>query len=175
MTQNKKGTNKKRNSEEILKENEKRIQEIATNHPECSGTPIYHFDEEYHFLSNFFEQPVTVDGYSFQNGESAFQGFKDMNRIHEFAELKPGKAKRLGRKVSLRSDWEEIKVDVMKNVVFSKFSQNEELKKQLLETNDRLLIEGNWWGDTTWGVSGGKGKNHLGEILMKVREELREQ
>ena len=60
----------------------------------------------------------------------------------------------------------------MKELVLQKFSTNAELKDFLLETGEAHLIEGNGWGDTFWGVSGGKGENHLGKILMEVRQEL---
>ena len=57
--------------------------------------------------------------------------------------------------------------------VNAKFSTNESLKKRLLETGDEELIEGNTWNDTYWGVCKGVGLNKLGEILMRVREELK--
>ena len=61
----------------------------------------------------------------------------------------------------------------MYDICFKKFSQSEELKKKLLDTGDQELIEGNYWNDTFWGVCEGKGQNHLGKILMQIREELR--
>ena len=60
----------------------------------------------------------------------------------------------------------------MYEIVLAKFSQNEYLKRRLLETGNALLIEGNDWGDTYWGVCNGRGKNKLGKILMRVRTEL---
>ncbi|AJD93144.1 hypothetical protein JMA_38260 (plasmid) [Jeotgalibacillus malaysiensis] len=173
MTQKQKPRFEKKTEEQIWKENRERISEIALQHPECNGIPIFHFDGQYAFLSNFEPSPILVDGYSFENGEAAFQGFKDMTRIDDFATLRPSKAKQLGRQVTLRSDWESIKSDVMYKVVFAKFSQNEHLKKKLLETGDRLLVEGNWWNDKIWGIAGNKGENRLGEILMRVRKELK--
>jgi predicted NAD-dependent protein-ADP-ribosyltransferase YbiA (DUF1768 family) len=61
----------------------------------------------------------------------------------------------------------------MEDVVRAKFSQNPELCDQLLDTGDKTLIEGNHWGDRFWGVCDGVGENHLGQILEKVRTELR--
>ena len=161
-------------TEEIKLVNAKRIEELQKNHTECTGEPIVHFDGEYAFLSNFFDSPLFLNGYSFQNGEAAFQGFKDMNRTGEFATIKPGKAKQLGRQVKLRPDWEVVKTAIMEDVVRAKFTQNEELQEKLLATEDRLLIEGNWWKDKIWGVSNGRGENRLGIILMNVRKELKE-
>jgi ribA/ribD-fused uncharacterized protein len=97
-----------------------------------------------------------------------------MNRTGEFATIKPGKAKQLGRQVKLRPDWEVVKTAIMEDVVRAKFTQNEELQEKLLATEDRLLIEGNWWKDKIWGVSNGRGENRLGIILMNVRKELKE-
>jgi hypothetical protein len=85
----------------------------------------------------------------------------------------PGESKKLGRRCPVREDWEEIKLSVMEELVRSKFS-NPKLSQKLLETNDKLLVEGNTWGDTFWGVCNGRGENHLGKILMKVRSELKE-
>ena len=85
----------------------------------------------------------------------------------------PSEAKRLGRRVRLRSDWEQVKYDVMLDVVRAKFNQHPDLAQKLLATGDEELVEGNDWGDTYWGVCNGRGKNMLGKILMRVRAELR--
>lgn len=159
---------------DIQKENGARIKELQKQFPECKGEPIIHFDGVYGFLSNFYHSLITLDEYDFLNGEAAFQAFKDLDRIEEFKTIKPSRAKSLGRQVKLRPDWEQVKTSVMERVVFAKFSQNLDLQKKLLATGDRLLVEGNWWKDTTWGVSGGRGENRLGIILMNVRKQLRE-
>ena len=72
----------------------------------------------------------------------------------------------------LRKDWEQVKDDIMYEVVRAKFIQHPILAQQLLDTRDAELIEGNNWGDTYWGVCNGYGKNMLGRILMRVRDEL---
>lgn len=84
------------------------------------------------------------------------------------------KAKVEGRKVALRADWEEVKVDAMYNAVYAKFSQNPDLKHRLLATGNRYLEEGNTWNDVNWGVCNGVGLNLLGQVLMAVRQQLRE-
>ena len=68
---------------------------------------------------------------------------------------------------------EEVKDQIMYEIVLNKFSQNEELREKLIATGDEYLAEGNTWHDTYWGVCNGKGKNKLGKILMQVREELK--
>ena len=135
---------------------------------------IAKFEGQYFFLSNFFECPVTYKGITFTNTEAAFHSQKDVNRAIEFAHLDPSSAKKLGRKVTLRSDWEQVKDDIMYEVLVAKFTQNAALKILLLRTGDQELIEGNWWNDTYWGVCRGVGKNTLGKLLMRLRQEIRE-
>ena len=65
-----------------------------------------------------------------------------------------------------------MKIDIMRQVLKSKFTQNPELKAKLIATGDAELIEGNNWNDRFWGVCRGVGQNHLGKLLMEVRAEL---
>jgi ribA/ribD-fused uncharacterized protein len=128
-------------------------------------------------LSNFCDSPLEFEGIRYRNAEAAFQGAKTLDleaRRHLFSNATARDAKRAGRRqVRLRPDWEEAKTDVMRAVVTAKFTQNPGLKARLLATGDAELIEGNRWGDTTWGVCGGRGENRLGKILMEVRKALR--
>lgn len=136
---------------------------------------IEQFRGEHYCLSNFFWTPVVYDGVIYQNNEAAFQAQKQPERAQEFASLPPNEAKRLGRRVKLRPDWESVKDTIMEDVVRAKFTQNTHLRKKLLATGNAELIEGNHWGDTYWGVCFGKGRNELGKILMKIRAELQSQ
>lgn len=61
----------------------------------------------------------------------------------------------------------------MYEICLAKFTQNENLKLKLLETEDAYLEEGNDWGDKEWGLVNGNGKNKLGKILMRIRDELK--
>lgn len=131
------------------------------------------FRGKYFFLSNFFASNIRYNGLTFLNNEAAFQAQKCPKRASEFCELNPSDAKRLGRKVRLRSDWESVKDDVMYDVCHAKFSQNANLRRQLLNTGNAELVEGNTWGDRVWGVCGGVGENRLGRILMRIRDEMK--
>lgn len=137
---------------------------------------ILGFNKEYRFLSNFYPATVEYDGLEYSSTEHAYQAAKtedagQRRRIRE--SQKPGDAKRLGKQVKMRTDWEQIKVGVMKDLVRQKFTKHKELKEKLLATGDAHLEETNTWNDTFWGVCKGKGQNHLGKILMEVRDELK--
>lgn len=132
------------------------------------------FRGEYYFLSNFSDYPVTYEGLTYRNNEAAFQAMKvtDLEQRKSFTHLDPNAAKKLGRHVDLRPDWEGVKYAYMYEIVKAKFTQHRKLREQLLATGDALLIEGNTWNDTIWGMCNGRGQNLLGQILMKVRREL---
>lgn len=135
------------------------------------------FSGTYDFLSNFAPSPIKVElngkTYLMPTVENAFQAAKCPNRADEFVNLTPGQAKRLGRKVTLVNNWNDIRIDVMAAFVEKKFRTHENLRQKLLNTGDATLIEGNYWHDCFWGVCDGVGENHLGQILMTLREKLR--
>ena len=131
------------------------------------------FKGKYFFLSNFYPARVSYQGILYQNTEAAFHAQKDPSRAEEFCNLNPSEAKRLGRRVKLRSDWELVKDNIMFDVVALKFKQNPSLAEKLLKTGDEKLIEGNDWNDRYWGVCRGRGENKLGQILQRIRSELR--
>lgn len=137
---------------------------------------INRFSGEYEFLSNFYPcKIIDEDGCEYSSVEAAFQAQKTLSieEKKKFTFLKsPSEAKSLGRRVLLRPDWEQIKDSVMEKFVRQKFSEPV-LKDKLLSTGDATLIEGNYWKDYYWGVCKGVGKNKLGKILMKIREELK--
>ena len=81
-------------------------------------------------------------------------------------------AKQTGRTLSLRPDWETIKLGVMEQLLRQKFTTHAALQDQLKSTRPHSLVEDNTWGDTFWGVCKGQGANHLGRLLMSIRDEL---
>jgi ribA/ribD-fused uncharacterized protein len=135
------------------------------------------FTGEYRFLSNFYPATVEMDGEIYPTVEHAYQAAKTTDndiRAQIRSKPTPGGAKKLGgnrKLVTLRPDWEYVKVSTMENLVRQKF-QNQDLEAMLVATGDQELVEGNSWNDTFWGVCRGVGDNNLGKILMKIRSEL---
>lgn len=94
----------------------------------------------------------------------------------------PHEAKRLGRQAPIRDTWEDEKLIVMRSLIMQKFRYRSSLSRLLAGTGSAILIEGNWWHDTFWGVCDGTrcrrphdepyGENHLGLLLMDQRAAL---
>lgn len=137
---------------------------------------ILSFQGPHRFLSNFWPAPVRYGGILFPTTEHAYQAAKsdDVNEAIRVSLLKtPGDAKRVGRTLVVRENWEQIKRPIMLDVLRLKFNLPD-LRRKLLATGDVLLVEGNTWGDRYWGVCNGVGENWLGRLLMQVREECRQ-
>lgn len=133
-------------------------------------TQIDSFQGSYRWLSNFWPVKVKYLGVEYLSVEAAYQAAKsdDPEVRFQFCFLNPYQAKALGKKVTLRADWNDIKLSVMTGLLIQKF-KDPTLAKALADTGDAKLIEGNTWGDTYWGVCRGVGQNHLGKALMNIR------
>ena len=131
---------------------------------------------DYGFLSNFFPCEVGFEGRVYPSSEHAFQAAKTFNE-EERARISTlrwaSEAKKAGRSVTLRADWEVVKVVVMSDILMDKFTRNRSLGGRLLATGDALLVEGNAWHDHFWGECDGRGTNVLGALLMITRDRLR--
>ena len=134
---------------------------------------INSFSGDHRFLSNFYPVEVVLDGVTYPTVENAYQAAKTLNleKRKEFIGVTPGFAKRLGQRLELRPDWSGVKLNIMKQLNEQKYMRPD-LRKKLCDTYPQVLIEGNTWGDTFWGVCEGKGSNHLGQILMAVRLQI---
>lgn len=132
------------------------------------------FKGKYAFLSNFWSCPVVFDARVYKSVEAAYQAAKtsDMPLRRWFEGMGPVQAKKAGKTLRIRNDWNDVKLGIMHDLVLQKFSSNPDLKQLLLATGDEELVEGNRRGDTFWGVCDGQGENHLGQILMRVRKSL---
>lgn len=136
---------------------------------------IESFEGEYRFLSNFWPCKVRYCTITYPSVEHGFQACKSLSKKkrEQISQLKSAAdAKRAGRRLKLRADWETYKEVIMYHFLKQKF-KDKTLKNKLLATGDAPLIEGNWWGDTYWGVCNGKGENRLGKLLMRLRATLR--
>ena len=133
---------------------------------------INSFQGDYRFLSNFWPVRVQLDGATYTTVEHAYQAAKtldDRERNTVRRALTPGEAKRAGRRVTKRADWEQVKIEVMRVLLQQKF-RSDYLHDKLQATRGHELVEGNTWGDTFWGVCRGVGENHLGKLLMQIRD-----
>lgn len=138
------------------------------------------FDNEFTFCSNFAACEIEYNGHKYKTTEHAFQAAKADNeeeRQWVADAATPGEAKRRGRQVHLRKDWEVVKDQIMLDIIRIKF-QNPDMRWRLVKSRDWILCENNYWHDNYWGNCTCErcqdifGQNRLGNILMQVREEV---
>lgn len=138
---------------------------------------INSFTGKYSFLSNFYPCEIEYEGIVYPSSEHAYQAHKsnDLETRKYISTLEtPGLAKKAGKLVDKRSGWEEVKFEVMRDILWTKFSDSD-LKTKLVDTIDDELVEGNWWHDNIWGdcscekCKDIRGQNHLGITLMEIR------
>ena len=140
---------------------------------------FYSTREKYGCFSNFSWHGFELDGAWWPTSEHYFQAQKFAGTPHadQIREVKtPKEAARMGRERTrpLRPDWEQVKDDIMRKAVLRKFKTHADIREVLLSTNDQLIVE-NAPSDYYWGCGAdGSGKNMLGQILMEVREILRD-
>ena len=139
---------------------------------------ILYFKEQYRFLSNFYLASFAYDYRKWPSSEHAFQAMKTTDpHIQETIRQLPNAAatKKMGRKIKVREDWDEVKNHFMYMILCCKFVQNLDLNEKLLATYPANLVEGNWWHDNYWGncfcekCKNTPGRNILGQTLMTIR------
>lgn len=138
---------------------------------------IKEFQGEFRWLSNFTQVAIELDGRIFSSVEHAYMSAKsDDEDWKNFCEntFSAGQVKKASRSIALVDNWEDIKVDIMRECIDQKFNQ-QFFKAKLLATGDTIIQEGNMWNDKFWGVclKTGKGKNILGKLIMEKRESLK--
>ncbi len=135
-------------------------------------------DAKYACFSNFYPCDISFEGISYSSTEAVWQSLKtlDPDIRKRFSTYTAAGAKRMGRRVALRPDWEEVKYDLMVKVCYEKFTQNTDLGEILLSTKDEEIVENTTgWHDNIWGncecerCRNKPGKNLLGKALMDVR------
>lgn len=134
------------------------------------------FKGKHGFLSNFYPAKIKYLEFTYPSVEHAYQAAKttdkSLRRQMTHAST-PSEAKKWGRKLPLRPDWDDVKLGIMELLLRQKFSKPN-IAQALLDTGEAELIEGNWWNDTYWGICNGQGENQLGRLLMKLRKELQD-
>lgn len=129
----------------------------------------------FEWLSNFAQYPIVVEDIYYPTSEHYYQAKKTFNPVEQEMIRRcrsPLEAKLAGRHVRLRSDWEEVKQDVMLKALRVKFGSYPELQAKLQDTGNAILHEDSAQ-DMYWGYAGGLGKDMLGEVLMQVRNEFK--
>jgi ribA/ribD-fused uncharacterized protein len=129
------------------------------------------FEGNYRWLSNFIGHPnePTV--------EHRYQAAKAIDPAGAEAVLAAptaAAAKKMGRTITVRPDWDAVKLETMRTLLQDKFSR-EPFRSKLIATGEAEIVEENHWGDTFWGVCRGSGENHLGRLLMDLRREFQSQ
>lgn len=142
-------------------------------------TQVFFYEQEFYVLSNFSAFQLYWKGQTFMTSEHAYHCEKFPGRVSHIRDAirsapSAHEALQVARRheMSVRSDWSLIRVDIMKQILRAKADQHEYVKRKLLETGERELVEDSWrdnfWG---WGKDR-KGQNMLGKLWMEIRAEL---
>lgn len=146
-----------------------------------TDTHVFFYEQDFYVLSNFSSFAVDWDGKLFPTSEHAYhyEKFKTTNptvaAVIRFARsahdaFKIAEAQKNWR----RKDWDSVKTEIMKEILLVKVQQHEYVKRKLLATGDRILVEDSW-RDNVWGWGPNKdGQNLLGKIWMEIRNELKQ-
>lgn len=131
------------------------------------------FRGNYRWLSNFERCDILYKGILYPSSETAYQAQKtmDIKARHIISRLDARESKTIGKIINVRPDWDDIKLEIMEDICRIKFNLPQ-FKPKLVDTGEMEIIESNYWNDTFWGVCDGRGENHLGKIIMKIRKEL---
>lgn len=142
-------------------------------------TEVFFYEQDFYPLSNFSAFTLEWRGLRFDTSEAAYhwEKFPDLPNVQTGILKAPSaheafKLAEAGKKLR-RADWDAVKVDIMRGILRAKAAQHEYVRRKLLATGDRTLIE-NSWRDDFWGWGADRaGRNMLGKLWMEVRAELR--
>lgn len=137
------------------------------------------YPREFFCFDNFSSFRVLVDGVLYCTLEHAYQASKFLQTAPNIAqEIINSYSAHEAQKIAFanrdkqRKDWDEIKVSVMEKLVRLKVEQNPYVKHKLLQTKDYIICEDSP-KDSFWGIGPNRdGRNELGKIYMKIRDEL---
>lgn len=139
---------------------------------------IKEFQKEYRWLNNFAPVKITLDNIDYYSVEHAYMSAKSDNiewkKFCSDSENKAGDVKRKSKTLKVKDNWNEIKIQIMRECIKQKFNQ-EPYKTKLLNTGTEYIQEGNMWNDKFWGVclKTNKGQNNLGKLIMEIRNQLK--
>lgn len=135
----------------------------------------FHSDPTHAFLSNMalLDEPIVYEDIEYKSVENFYQAMKTTDQSLRISQidLTPHESKKWGRRLPLRANWESIKRQVMWYALTQKFSQPR-FAALMCALGDAVLVEGNYWHDTYWGVCKGVGENHLGKMLTEIKHKL---
>ena len=138
-------------------------------------------EKPYGAFSNLYKSPIDFEGRKFPTAEHAYQAGKARKpKVREWilAAPSPSLAAMAAHGLfiwDVVSDWNEIKFDRMRRVLFAKFTQHPNLRELLLQTGDKRLVEAGTVNNSVnrlWGEVNGVGQNMLGLMLMELRKTL---
>lgn len=138
---------------------------------------FYKVSDKFGYLSNFARYPIFLDRFIWPTTEHYFQAmkFEDydiQDKLRAIPKAIDVAQEGRSRKYILRNDWEDVKLSIMKRALYAKFTQHRFLAVELLKTNNKLIVE-HTVNDSFWGDGGnGHGFNHLGLLLMEIRDEI---
>ncbi len=159
------------------------------NHGLDNDTQVFFYEQDFYVLSNFSAFTLIRHGIRFDTAEHAYHwekfrpvfhylegisGMESALELIRYAESAHD-AYQIAQEHARfrRPDWDEVKVDIMRDILRAKAAQHEYVRRKLLATGDRELIE-NSWRDDFWGWGENRdGRNQLGKLWMEIRAELR--
>lgn len=144
-------------------------------------TRVFFYEQDFYVLSNFSSFRLLWKGIDFDTSEAAYhwEKFPDEAARHVRSEILGARSAHEAFKIAeknvaaYRVDWREVRVDLMRDILRAKVSQHEYVRRKLLATGNRELIE-DAWRDSFWGWGPNRdGQNMLGKLWMEIREEIR--
>jgi ribA/ribD-fused uncharacterized protein len=143
-----------------------------------TDTTVYFYENEFYPLSNFSAFRLHWNGHDFDTSEAAYHWEKFPHRRDIGEEIRCARSAHEAFKIAerrrneYRPDWEAVRVQMMRSILRAKVDQHDYVRRKLMETGSRTLVEDSW-RDAFWGIgSQGDGQNMLGHLWMEIRATL---
>ena len=144
-----------------------------------TGSQVFFYEQDHYYLSNFSAFMVCWSDSVFPTSEHAYHWAKFPDDPLKRAAIRVASSAHEAFKMAerwkqyRREDWDLVKVDIMRKILREKVRQHDYVRRKLLETGDRELVE-NSWRDDFWGWGPNRdGRNMLGRLWMEIRDEIR--